>query len=103
MYSGWNRAVAELFEPLEIAGAFPVMGSTRSSRDFVVGVMQGFGKVSLLRRLVDMSERGIVDVTRDGDDFQVRISKDVRAQFADSMEADRFRAAEETTPSSSHG
>jgi hypothetical protein len=35
--------------------------------------MQEFGKVSLLRRLADMSERGIVEITRDADEFQIHI------------------------------
>lgn len=47
MYWGWNRAVAELFEPLDQPGAFPMMESTRESRGFAAGLMQEFGKVSL--------------------------------------------------------
>ncbi len=75
MYWGWNRAVAELFEPLDQPGAFPLMESTQESRVFAAGLMQEFGKVSLLRRLADMSERGIMDVARDGDEFHIRIAR----------------------------
>jgi len=103
MYWGWNRAVAELFEPLDQPGAFPLMESTQESRGFAAGLMQEFGKASLARRLADMSERGIMEIARDGDKFQIRMSEDARAQFADSMEADRLKAAEERAPSSRLG
>lgn len=103
MYWGWNRAVSELFEPLEQPGAFPMMESTQRSRGFAAGLMQEFGKVSLLRRLADMSERGIMEITRDGDEFQVQMTEDAKAQFTDSMESDRLKAAEERLPSSSGG
>src|SRR6478609_3703936 len=73
MYWGWNRAVAELFEPLDLPGAFPMMESTENSRRFAIGLMQEFGKVSLLRRLADMCERGIMEVVRKGDEFQIRM------------------------------
>lgn len=103
MYWGWNRAVAELFEPLEQPGAFPMMESTQESRGFAAGIMQEFGKVSLLRRLADMSERGIMEVVRDGDEFEIRMGEDARAQFADATEMDRLKAAEARVPSSSPG
>jgi hypothetical protein len=94
MYWGWNRAVAELFEPLEQLGAFPVMESTNESRKFAAGLMQEFGKVSLLRRLADMSERGIMEVTKVADEFTLQMSGDARAQFADATEHDRLKSAE---------
>ena len=80
MYWGWNRAVAELFEPLDQPGAFPLMESTQESRGFAAGLMQEFGKVSLLRRLADMSERGIMEIARDGDEFQIRMGEDARTR-----------------------
>lgn len=100
MYWGWNRAVAELFSPLENAGAFPLMESTEESRRYAATLMQEFGKVSLLRRLADMNERGIMNITKDGDEFQVRMAEDARAQFADAMEWDRLKDAETRLPSS---
>ncbi len=103
MYWGWNRAVAELFEPLDQLGAFPLMESTQESRMFAVGLMQEFGKASLLRRLADMSERGIMEITRDGADFQIQMGEDARAQLADHAESDRLLAAEKLLPSSSAG
>ncbi|KQV40569.1 hypothetical protein ASC93_01285 [Massilia sp. Root335] len=103
MYWGWNRAVAELFEPLDQPGAFPLMESTYESRLFAARLMQEFGKVSLLRRLSDMSERGTMEITRDGDEFQIRMSEDARAQFADATELDRLDAAEALLPSSCAG
>ncbi len=103
MYWGWNRAVAELFEPLDQPGAFPMMESTRESRGFAAGLMQEFGKVSLARRLADMGERGIMEIARDGDDFRMRMTEDARAQFADFAESDRLKAAEARLPSSSAG
>jgi len=103
MYWGWNRAVAELFEPLDQPGAFPMMESTQESRTFAANLMQELGKVSLLRRLADMSERGIMEVDRNGDGFNIRMSEDARAQFADSTELDRLNAAEKLMPSSSAG
>ena len=65
--------------------------------------MPEFGKGLLLRQLADLNEQGSADVARDGDDFQVRMSEDARAQPADSMEVNRLEAPEEATPSSSHG
>lgn len=103
MYWGWNRAVAELFEPLEQPGAFPMMESTQESRVFAAELMQEFGKVSLLRRLADMSEGGIIGIARDGDEFHIRMGNDARAQFADATELDRLKAAEAQMPSSSPG
>lgn len=103
MYWGWNRAVAELFEPLDQPGAFPLMESTPESRGFAAGLMQEFGKASLARRLADMCERGIMEIARDDDEFQIRMSEDAKAQFADAMEHDRLKAAEERAPSSSSG
>ena len=103
MYWGWNRAVAELFEPLDQPGAFPMMESTRDSRGFAVGLMQEFGKVSLARRLADMGERGIMEIARDGDNFRMRMTEDARAKFADFAETDRLKAAEARLPSSSAG
>ncbi|QBC30077.1 hypothetical protein [Pandoraea sp. XY-2] len=103
MYWGWNRAVAELFEPLDQPGSFPLMESTHESRVFAAGLMQEFGKVSLLRRLADMSERGIVEIARDGDEFQIHMGEDTRTQFADAAESDRLKAAEALLPSSSKG
>lgn len=103
MYWGWNRAIAELFEPLEQPDAFPLMESTQRSRGFAVGIMQEFGKVSLLRRLADMSERGIAEVAKDGAEFQIRMTEDAKAQFADFMELGRLKDAEERLPSSSAG
>lgn len=103
MYWGWNRAVAELFEPLDQPSALPLMESTHESRVFASGLMQEFGKVSLLRRLADMSERGIVEITRDGDEFQIRMGEDALAQFADATEWDRLKAADKLLPSSSAG
>lgn len=103
MYWGWNRAVAELFDPLDQPGTFPLMESTPESRGFAAGLMQEFGKVSLARRLADMSERGIMEVVRDGDEFQIRMCKDAKAQFADAMEHGRLKTAEERAPSSSLG
>ena len=103
MYWGWNRAVAELFEPLDQPGAFPLMESTHESRVFAARLMQEFGKVSLLRRLADMSERGIVKITREDDEFQICMSEDARAQFADATEPDRLKAAEALLSSSSAG
>lgn len=103
MYWGWNRAVAELFDPLDQPGAFPLMESTQGSRTFATGLMQEFGKVSLLRRLADMSERGIMETARDGDEFQIRMGEDARAQFADATELDRLKTAEARLPASSAG
>lgn len=103
MYWGWNRAVAELFEPLDQLGAFPLMESTQESLGFAAGLMQEFGKASLARRLADMCECGIVEIARDGDEFQIRMSEDAKAQFADAMEHDRLKAAEERAPSSGAG
>lgn len=103
MYWGWNRAVAELFEPLDQPGAFPLMESTPKSRDFAVGLMQEFGKVSLARRLAEMAERGFMEVVRDGDEVQIRMSEDAKAQFADAMEHERLKAAEEHALASSSG
>lgn len=103
MYWGWNRAVAELFRPLDQPGAFPLMESTQESRGYAAALMQEFGKVSLLRRLADMSERGIIDIVRDGDEFQVRMGEHARAQFADAAEFDRLKAAEAKMPSSGAG
>lgn len=103
MYWGWNRAVAELFEPLDQPGAFPLMESTHESRVFAAKLMQELGKVSLLRRLADMSEQGIVEITRDGDEFQIRMGEDALAQFADATEWDRLKAADALLPSSSAG
>lgn len=103
MYWGWNRAVAELFEPLEQPGALPMMESTQESRVFAAELMQEFGKVSLLSRLADMSERGIMEITRDDHEFQIRMHDDARAQFADATELDRLKATEAQMPSSSPG
>ena len=103
MYWGWNRAVAELFEPLDQPGAFPLMESTHESRMFAARLMQELGKVSLLRRLADMSEWGIVEITRDGDEFHIQMGEDARAQFADATESDRLKAAEALLPLSSAG
>lgn len=103
MYWGWNRAVAELFEPLDQPGAFPMMESTRESRGLAAGLMQEFGKVSLARRLADMGERGIMEIARDGDDFRMRMTEDARAQLADFAESGRLKAAEARLPSSSAG
>ncbi|TXH06305.1 MAG: hypothetical protein E6R07_00505 [Nevskiaceae bacterium] len=103
MYWGWNRAVAELFEPLDQAGAFPLMESTQESRGFAAGLMQEFGKASLARRLADMCERGIMEVARDGDEFRIRMCEDAQAQFADFTELDRLKAAETRIPLSSAG
>lgn len=103
MYWGWNRAIAELFEPLDQPGAFPLMKSTYESREFAARLMQELGKVSLLRRLADMSERGIIEITRDSDEFQIHMSEDARAQFADATELDRLKAAEALLPASSVG
>jgi hypothetical protein len=100
---GWNRAVAELFEPLDQPNAFPMMESTRESRGFAAGLMQEFGKVSLARRLADMGERGIMEIARDGDDFRLRMTEDARAQFADFAESDRLKAAETRLSSSRAG
>jgi hypothetical protein len=83
MYWGWNRAVAELFEPLDQPGAFPLMESTQESRGFATRLMQEFGKALLARRLADMSERGIMEVVRNGDEFKIRMCEDTRAQFTD--------------------
>ncbi|MGB3882238.1 MAG: hypothetical protein WA955_16865 [Diaphorobacter nitroreducens] len=103
MYWGWNRAVAELFEPLDQPGAFPIMESTQESRTFAASLMQELGKVSMLRRLADMSERGIMEVARNGDEFHIRMSEDARTQFADASELDKLKAAEARLPSSSVG
>ena len=103
MYWGWNRAVAELFEPLSQPGAFPLMESTQESRVFAAELMQEFGKVSLLRRLADMSERAIMNIARDGDEFQIHMNEDAKAQFADATELDRLKTAEAQAPSSSSG
>jgi len=103
MYWGWNKAVAELFEPIEEPGAFPIMESTQISRRSAIGLMQEFGKVSLLRRLADMCERGIMEVVRNGDEFQLRMTEDAKAQFADSIEEERLEAAQEMLPSSGVG
>lgn len=89
MYWGWNRAVAELFEPPDQLGAFPLMESTNESRVFAAGLILELGKVSLMRRLADMSERGIMEITRDGDEFQIHMSKDARTQFADAADSKR--------------
>jgi len=100
MYWGWNRAVAELFEPLDQPGAFPLMESTHESRLVAARLMQELGKVSLIRRLADMSEGGIVKITRARDEFQIHMSEQARAQFADAAELDRLQVAETLLPSS---
>jgi hypothetical protein len=102
MYWGWNRAVAELFEPLDQPSGFPLVESTHESSVFATRIMQEFGKVSLLRRLADMCERGIMEITRDGDQFQLHMSEDARAQFADAAESGRLIAAQ-ALPSSTAG
>ena len=103
MYWGWNRAVAELFEPLNQRGAFLLMESTQESRVFAAELMQDFGKVSLLRRLADMSERAIIEIARNGDEFQIYMNEDARTQFADATELDRLKTAEAQAPSSRSG
>ncbi len=103
MYWGWNRAVAELFEPLHEPDAFPLMESTHESRVFATGLMQEFGKVSLLRRLADMSERSVVEIARDGDEFNIYMCEDARAQFADAAESERLKNAQAQPPSSGTG
>lgn len=94
MYWGWNRAVAELFQPLQQPGAFPLMESTRRSREFAAQLMQEFGKVSLLGRLADMIDRRIMGLVKNGNDFHLRMSEDAKAQFADGAEWDRLKAVE---------
>ena len=96
MYWGWNRTVAELFEPLNQPSAFPLMESTQESRGYAATLMQEFGKVSLLRRLADMSKCCIMEIVKDGDEFQIRMCKDARAQFVDATELTRLKVAEVT-------
>lgn len=98
MYWGWNRAVAELFDSLDQPGAFPLMESTPTSLEFASRLLQEFGKVSLLRRLADMSERGIMIITTSGDEYHIKMSEDARAQFADTTELDRLKEAEAKMP-----
>jgi hypothetical protein len=92
-------AVAALFEPLDQPSAFPLMERTPESRGLAAGLMQEFGKASLSRTLADMCERGILEVFRDGNEFQIRMIEAAKAQFADVMEHHRLKAAEERTPS----
>ena len=94
MYWGWNRAVAELFRPLEKPGAFHLMESTHESRSYAASLMQEFGKVSLLRRIADMSDRGIMKITQENGEFHIRMDNNTRAQFADLEEFDRLKVAE---------
>lgn len=101
--TGENRAVAELFEPLGQPGAFRLIESTQESRGFAVGLLEEFGKVSLTRRLADMGEWGIMKIAKDSDGFDIRMSEDARAQFADAMEVDHLKVAEECSPSSNRG
>ena len=103
MYWGWNRAIAELFDPLEGPGAFLLMESTQQSREYATKLMQHFGMVSLLRRLADLGESGIMKIARVGDEFHFRMSEEARAQYADSEELGRFKAAQERLPSSDAG
>lgn len=103
MYWGWNRAVAELFEPLDQPGAFPLMESTEQSRGFAAVIMQELGKVSLARRLADMSERGITEVVKVGEEFKICMSEDAKTQFADAVESSRLKSAEERVSLSSAG
>ena len=103
MYWGWNRAVAELFEPLEQPDGVPLMESTVESREFAARLMQEFGKVSLLRRLADMNERGIMEIARVGDEFQIHMNEDARAQFADATESARLKTAVTQATTSSSG
>lgn len=103
MYWGWNRAIAELFDPLDGPGAFLLMESTQQSREYATKLMQHFGMVSLLRRLADLGESGIMKIARVGDEFHFRMSEEARAQYADSEELGRFKAAQERLPSSDAG
>ena len=102
MYWGWNRAIAELFVPLELSGV-PLVESTQKSRRYAAALMREFGKVSLLHRLADMNKQGIMEIAKDGDEFQIRISEEALAQFADATEFDRLKAAQARMPSSNVG
>ncbi|WOB25277.1 MULTISPECIES: hypothetical protein [Xanthomonas] len=103
MYWGWNRAVAELFESLDQPGAFRLMESTQASREFAIVLLQEFGKVSLLRRFADMGERKMIEIARDGDQFQIRMSADAGAQLADAVEWHRLKTAEAGFSSATSG
>ena len=100
MYWGWNRAVAELFTPLDQAGAFPLLESTKESRASAVRLMQELGKVSLAHRLADMADREIMEIAGDGDEFHIQMSENAQAQFADVMEIDHLTAAADRAKSS---
>ncbi|WP_240225049.1 hypothetical protein [Rheinheimera hassiensis] len=103
MYWGWNRTVAELFRPLDQQGVFHLMESTHESRSYAASLMQEFGKVSLLRRIADMSERGIMKITQENGEFHIRMDDCARAQFADLEEFDRLKTAEVNLPPSNAG
>ncbi|TDP80794.1 hypothetical protein EV672_1109 [Aquabacterium commune] len=94
MQWGWNMAVATLFEPVEVVGAFPMMRSTQETRRIAIGFLQDLGKVSLLRRLSDMAHYGIVGVERQDDFLEIKVSSYATAQFADVKEMDQLRLAE---------
>ncbi|EYC52735.1 hypothetical protein AZ34_00400 [Hylemonella gracilis str. Niagara R] len=103
MYWGWNRAIAELFDPLEQPGAFLLMESTQQSREYATELMQNLGIVGLLRRLADLGDSGIMKIDREGNEFHFRMDAEAKAQFADSAEMDRFKAAEEHLSPSDSG
>lgn len=94
MHWGWNMAVATLFEPVEVDGAFPMVQSTQETRRIAIGFLQELGKVSLLRRLSDMARHGIVGVERQEDFLEVKVSSYATAQFADAREMDQLQLAE---------
>lgn len=103
MYWGWNRAIAELFDPLERPGSFLLMESTQRSREYATELMQNLGMVALLRRFADLCDGGIMKIDREGNEFHFYMDEEARAHFADSTEVDRFKAAEDRLSSSDSG
>ncbi len=85
MKMGWNLAASLLFKPINILG-FPIIESTKETRNQAAGLLYKLGCTSLLRRTAEMVKSGILNSEKAKNTFTFTKTKIADYQFLDEME-----------------
>ncbi|MDP9895933.1 hypothetical protein J2W32_005033 [Variovorax boronicumulans] len=89
LWLGWNSATEHLFAGVPIKG-FPLVKSTRESKQFAMTVVHQLGRSVLMRRTADMLRHQYVTAAHIEDGWSVRKVGSTPDQFLDNLEFARF-------------
>ena len=94
MRMGWNLCSSYLFKDIGTKG-FPLMESTRETRLFALSLLHSFGRILMLRRVIDMIKSGLMSVRKVDSKFIFTKNEMVDSQFIDKLSLPKLEELEQ--------